>query len=87
MPPFDSLAWEQEQIEQQQDAAFTWHLSGQTDATTGELPQYSQEDYLRGYTEGIKSLPLDREGRIIYPSLRSGFAFGYVDCAEQFQEF
>lgn len=79
------LVRDQQRSEQQQDAAFEWYLEGRSDAEQGLLPQYAQEDYLRGYLDGIKSLPVE-DGRIIYPNPRGGFAYGYVDCSEQFSE-
>jgi hypothetical protein len=79
MAPFEQQQLDQERIEQQDQAAFDRYLDGSTDAGFGQLPRSKDADYLTGYIDTIKKLPIDENGEIVHSSPRRHFAFGMVD--------
>jgi hypothetical protein len=66
MPYEIALQLEQERIEQQDDIAGELYLEGMTDGAFGYPPRYAVDAYLSGYCQGIKQMPQDSEGRVIY---------------------
>lgn len=67
---------EQRDIDQQR---YERYAEGATDAAFGRLPEYADADYLKGYMEKLKQLPVDENGRIKHYSPHQHFAFGYMD--------
>lgn len=55
------------------------HFAGATDAALGRLPEYADDDYLTGYVNKLKELPINDRGRIVHHSPNQHFAYGYTD--------
>jgi len=66
MTPEITYHVDQEQKEQQDAIAEEWRLEGKTDAAFGYLPKFKNEAYLAGYLEGVRTLPCDSSGEILY---------------------
>ncbi|KJH70246.1 hypothetical protein [Aliterella atlantica] len=66
MTPEIACHVDQEHKEQQDAIAEEWRLEGKTDAAFGYLPKLKNEAYLAGYLEGVRSLPCDSSGEILY---------------------
>lgn len=70
MTPYEAYQIEQERTEQQDAAREERRIEGITDGAFGYLPSFADEDYLSGYVEGIRQLPRDRSGKILYGNPR-----------------
>ncbi|WP_416667933.1 hypothetical protein [Egbenema bharatensis] len=82
MTPFEQQQLAQEQIEQQDTAAFNRYLDGSEDAAFGQLPRYTDTAYLMGYVAKLKELPTNPDGTIQHYSPRQHFAYGMVDSPD-----
>lgn len=83
MTPFEIEIAVNEQEAKQRDIdqqRYERYSEGATDAAFGQLPQYSDPDYLAGYVAKIRELPTDPETkRIKHYTAHQHFAFGYCD--------
>lgn len=66
MTPYEAYRIEQERVEQQDAIANQLYLDGITDGAFGYKAQCVDNAYLTGYLEGIKQLPRDNSGKILY---------------------
>lgn len=77
MAPLEVAYINQERIEQTDAAYCEWATWGAEDATSGELPCFTNDAYLSGYVQAIKALPLHPDGTIAQNicSIASDFNF------------
>ncbi|MBW4491437.1 MAG: hypothetical protein KME12_27135 [Trichocoleus desertorum ATA4-8-CV12] len=69
------------------EALYERFLEGKTDAAFGRMPEYNDEDYLKGYIAGVKELPTDPETKKIqHYSLYKQFALGWVDGNPEYRD-
>lgn len=76
------LEADQQRIEQSEAIRNERFLDGSSDAAFGQLPRFTEPDYLAGYTAKLKELPTNADGSIRYRAPGSGFAFGWVDSPD-----
>jgi hypothetical protein len=68
---YDPSALMQAHYERQDRITVAWYDDGLNDALMGKLPVWSDDAYLAGYVAGIKQLPCNQSGHILYQNVPS----------------
>ncbi|MGB3493883.1 MAG: hypothetical protein WBA57_14230 [Elainellaceae cyanobacterium] len=82
MTPYEIELADQHRLDQQEAIALSLYQDGLTDGSNGDKARQVDVDYLAGYCDGLKRLPL-KDGQIQYPDPGQHFAFGYVDSPDE----
>jgi hypothetical protein len=82
MTPYEIDCERERRDQEQGEIASEWYLNGQTDASFGDLPRWTNQAYLAGYVAKLHELPRNEDGTIQYFNYGRNFAFGFVDSPD-----